>query len=65
MNKSIYKIGFYAGVTNFASNTAFVVVQLLQLLGVITYPYNETLIYLFSLCIVIPFFWISLMCGNT
>ena len=55
MNKSIYKIGFYAGVTTFASNTAFVVVQLLQLLGVITYPYNETLIYLFSLCIVIPF----------
>lgn len=55
MNTSVYKIGFYAGVTAFASNTAFVVVQLLQLLGVITYPYVEILIYLFSLCIVIPF----------
>lgn len=55
MNKSIYKIGFYAGIVAFASNAAFVLVQVLQLLGILTYPYDEILIFTFSLCIVIPF----------
>ena len=55
MNRTINKLGFYAGAVAFASNAAFVVVQLLQLLGAITYPYDEILIYSFSLCIVIPF----------
>ncbi len=55
MNNQIYKIGFYAGVIAFASNATFVVVQILQLLGILTYPYDEILIYGFSLCIVIPF----------
>lgn len=55
MNKSIYKIGFYAGIVAFASNAVFVLVQVLQLLGVLTYPYDEILIFTFSLCIVIPF----------
>lgn len=44
-----------AGVFAFASNALFVLVQLLQLCGVLTYPYDEILIYGFSLCIVIPF----------
>ena len=55
MNKSIYKIGFYAGVIAFGANAAFVLVQILQLFGILTYPYDEILIYGFSLCIVIPF----------
>ncbi len=55
MNESIYKIGFYAGIVAFASNAAFVLVQVLQLLGVLNYPYDEILIFTFSLCIVIPF----------
>lgn len=55
MNTTISKIGFYAGVIAFASNVAFVVVQILQFLGVLTYPIDEILIYSFSLCIVIPF----------
>ena len=55
MNTTINKIGFYAGVVAFAANAAFVVVQTLQLLGVIPYPYDEILIYSFSLCIVVPF----------
>ena len=55
MNTTINKIGFYAGVIAFAANAAFVVVQTLQLLGVIPYPYDEILIYSFSLCIVVPF----------
>ena len=55
MNTTIYKIGFYAGVIAFVANAAFVVVQILQLLGVLTYPYDQILIFSFSLCIVIPF----------
>ncbi len=55
MNKAIYKIGFWAGLVAFGSNAAFVLVQLLQLCGVLTYPYDEIFIYGFSLCIVIPF----------
>ncbi len=55
MDTTIIKIGFYAGIVAFASNAAFVVVQILQLLGVLTYPYDEILIFTFSLCIVIPF----------
>jgi hypothetical protein len=55
MNASIYKIGFWSGVIAFTSNAAFVLVQILQLLGVLTYPYDEILIFTFSLCIVIPF----------
>ena len=55
MNKTIYKIGFWAGILSFGFNAAFVLVQILQLLGVLTYPYDEILIYGFSLCIVVPF----------
>ena len=55
MNTTINKIGFYSGAIAFAANAGFVVVQTLQLLGVLTYPYDEILIYSFSLCIVVPF----------
>lgn len=55
MNSSICRIGFRSGVIAFGSTTIFVVVQILQLLGIIHYPYDEILIYGFSLCIVIPF----------
>ncbi|MEO8771126.1 MAG: hypothetical protein ABI402_13600 [Ferruginibacter sp.] len=55
MNTTINKIGFWAGVFAFGANALFVLVQLLQLMGVLTYPYDEILIFGFSLCIVIPF----------
>ncbi len=55
MNSTIYKIGFRTGVLAFSANALFVIAQTLQLLGVLTYPYDEILIYGFSLCIVIPF----------
>lgn len=55
MPAAIYKIGFWSGVVAFAATTAFVVVQLLQLLGVFSFPTDEILIYGTSLCIVIPF----------
>lgn len=55
MNRDIYKVGFWFGVAAFGSNVAFVVVQILQLLGVFRYPFDEIFIYGFSLCIVMPF----------
>ena len=55
MKKTIYKVGFWSGIFAFVSTAAFVIVQLLQLLGILKYPLDEILIYGFSLCIVIPF----------
>jgi len=55
MNKQIYKVGFRFGVAAFVANAAFVVAQTFQLLGILRYPFDEILIYGFSLCIVIPF----------
>lgn len=55
VNKTIYKFGFWSGLIAFVSTVAFVIVQLLQLFGVLSYPLDEILIYGFSLCIVIPF----------
>jgi hypothetical protein len=55
MNTNINKIGFRAGIIAFSANALFVIAQTLQLLEVLTYPYDEILIYGFSLCIVIPF----------
>jgi hypothetical protein len=55
MNKTIYKVGFWSGLIAFVSTVAFVIVQMLQLFGVLSYPLDEILIYGFSLCIVIPF----------
>lgn len=55
MNKGVYKIGFWSGIVAFIATVSFVVVQILQLLGVFHFPYDEILIYGTSLCIVIPF----------
>ncbi len=55
MNDSIYKAGFRFGIIAFSANAAFVLVQILQLLKILTYPLDEIFIYGFSLCIVIPF----------
>ena len=55
MNKTVYQIGFWSGSIAFCSTTAYVIVQLLQLAGVLNYPVDEILIYTTSLCIVIPF----------
>lgn len=52
---SVYQIGFRAGLLAFAFTIAFVIAQTLQLLGVLPYPWDEILIYGFSLGIVIPF----------
>jgi hypothetical protein len=55
MDRTICRIGFWAGIAAFISTTAFVVVQLLQLAGVFSFPIDEILIYGTSLMIVIPF----------
>jgi hypothetical protein len=55
VNKTINKVGFWSGLIAFAFTTAYVIVQLLQVMGVVSYPLDEILIYGTSLCIVIPF----------
>jgi hypothetical protein len=55
VNKSVYIIGFWSGLIAFISTSAYVVVQLLQVLRVLSFPIDEILIYGTSLCIVIPF----------
>lgn len=55
MNKTVYKIGFWSGIVAFAATLAFYIVQMLQVWGFLTYPWDEILIYGFSLCITIPF----------
>ena len=52
---NVYKFGFWSGVLAFISTLAFVIVQLLQVTGVLSFPLDEFLIYGTSLCIVIPF----------
>lgn len=55
MDTNVYKIGFRAGIMAFAANALFIVAQSLQLLRLLSYPYDEIFIYGFSLCIVLPF----------
>jgi hypothetical protein len=55
MNRNVYRYGYRFGMAAFCANAAFVVAQTLQLLRVLTYPFDEISIYGFSLCIVVPF----------
>lgn len=55
MNTTINKIGYLSGLIAFLSTVAFDLVQVLQTCGILHYPFDEILIYSFSLCIVIPF----------
>jgi hypothetical protein len=55
MNRTIYKVGFWSGMIAFTATVAYIIVQLLQLYDVLTFPTDERLIYGTSLCIVIPF----------
>ena len=55
MITTIYKVGFIAGLAAFISTALFVLFQMLQLVGILHYPWDEILIYGSSLCIVIPF----------
>ena len=55
LDKTIYKVGFWSGIIAFAATVAFFFVQILQILKVLKYPWDEISIYGFSLCITIPF----------
>jgi hypothetical protein len=55
VNVPINKVGFWAGIFAFGSTMAFVIVQLMQVLGLLSFPLDEILIYGTSLCIVVPF----------
>ncbi|MDP4151054.1 MAG: hypothetical protein Q8927_06420 [Bacteroidota bacterium] len=50
-----YKAGYRAGFAAFGATMAYVIVQLLQLVRVLRFPWDEILIFGASLCIVIPF----------
>lgn len=55
MNKGIYKIGYRSGLIAFLATLVFYIVQMLQIWGLLRYPWDEILIYGFSLCITLPF----------
>jgi hypothetical protein len=55
VNTTIKKVGFWSALIAFASTTAYIVVQILQVASVVHFPLDEILIYGTSLCIVIPF----------
>ncbi len=55
MARTISEVGYWSGLTAFASAVAYDVVQILQLVGVLRFPLDEILIYGTSLCIVVPF----------
>jgi hypothetical protein len=48
-------LGFYAALVAFIAASGYSVVQLLQVSGVLRFPWDEILIYGFSLCIAIPY----------
>jgi len=53
--RSINEVGYGSGLAAFAAVVAFVVVQILQVAGMLRFPLDEILIYGTSLCIVVPF----------
>ncbi|WP_276503419.1 hypothetical protein [Terrimonas pollutisoli] len=53
--KNVRTIGFWSGIMACGFTVSYVVVQLLQVSGVLHFPADEILIYGTSLCIVIPF----------
>lgn len=55
MNKINNIVGFWSGLIAFTATVSFVIVQLLQVSGLLPYPLDEILIYGTSLCIVLPF----------
>ena len=55
MSANISKVGYWSGLVAFASVVAYDIVQILQIVGVLTFPLDEILIYGTSLCIVVPF----------
>lgn len=55
MYNNINKIGYLSGLLAFGATVVFYIVQMLQVFGMLTYPWDEILIYGFSQCITLPF----------
>jgi heme/copper-type cytochrome/quinol oxidase subunit 4 len=55
MTRVISEVGYWSGLAAFASTIGYVLVQILQVAGLLRFPLDEILIYGISLCIVIPF----------
>ncbi len=55
MDQSIYRIGFWSGLVAFIATVGYCTVQILQVAHVLSFPWDELLIYGTSLCIVVPF----------
>jgi hypothetical protein len=55
MDKTIYKLGFWSALAAFIAAAGYSVVQILQVVGAVRYPWDAIVIYVSSLCIVIPF----------
>lgn len=55
MDNQLNKIGFWTALVAFVAASGFSVVQILQVIGLLGYPWDEILIYGFSLFIATPF----------
>lgn len=55
MNARVGQVGYWSGLAACTSTVAYVVVQLLQVAGVLHFPLDGILIFGTSLCIVVPF----------
>ncbi|MDD1676247.1 MAG: hypothetical protein LUQ40_00760, partial [Methanomicrobiales archaeon] len=53
--RTLYQAGFWSALVAFVAVSGFSIVQILQVIGVVPYPWDEILIYGFSLFIAIPF----------
>jgi hypothetical protein len=52
---TVSRIGFWSSITAFAMAAGYSVVQILQMLGLLTFPWDEILIFGFSIGIPVPF----------
>jgi len=55
MDRKISEVGYWSGLAAFGATLAYVVVQILQIVGALRFPLDEILIYGTSLAIVVPF----------
>ena len=55
MMPTVGRIGFWAGLAAFTATIAYDIVQILQVMGLLHFPFDEILIFGTSLCIVVPF----------
>ena len=55
MHKVVYRIGFWSALIAFLASAGYSIVQVLQVLRILVWPWDAILIYCFSFCIAWPF----------